>query len=69
MPQLPGPSILKPGTTYWMGNEMHYRQIGHCLTALAFGALGAVWSRLAFAFQARRDANSAAGHGSYLPEA
>jgi hypothetical protein len=55
--------ILKPGTTYWMGNEVHYRQIGHCLIALAFGALGAVWSRIVFAFQARRDAHSAAGRG------
>jgi hypothetical protein len=57
--------ILKPGTTYWMGNEMHYRQIGHCLLALVFGALGAVWSRLVFAFQARRVANSAPGPGFY----
>ena len=52
--------IVKPGTTYWMGSEVHYRQIGHCLLALLFGALGAVWSRLVFAFQARRVAQSAA---------
>jgi hypothetical protein len=48
------PYILKPGTTYWMGNEVNYRQVGHCLIALAFGALGAFWSRLVFVFQARR---------------
>jgi hypothetical protein len=58
MPQLAPPYILKPGTTYWTGNELNYRQIGHCLIALVFGALGAVWSRIAFAFHARRDPRS-----------
>ena len=53
------PYILKPGTTYWMGNEVNYRQIGHCLLALVFGVLGAVWSRLVFVFQDRRTRTSA----------
>ena len=48
------PSILKPGTTYWMGNEAHYRQVGHCLLALVFGALGALWFRIVYSFHARR---------------
>jgi hypothetical protein len=54
MPFVTQQYIVKPGTTYWMGNEVNYRQVGHCLTALAFGALGALWTRLAFALQARR---------------
>ena len=69
MPSSAQQYILKPGTTYWMGNEVHYRQIGHCLLALAFGVFGAVWSRLVFAFQARRAAQSAAGREFYSPEA
>ncbi len=45
-PTLSGsPTIIKPGTTYWMGDERHYRQVAHCLLALALGAFGAFWFR------------------------
>jgi hypothetical protein len=54
IPQFEMPQILKPGTTYWMGNELNYRQVGHCLLALAFGALGTLWFRIVYAFHARR---------------
>ena len=57
MPTILGPQILKPGTTYWMGDERHYRQVAHCLLALAFGAFGAFWSRHVYSFQLRRSSS------------
>jgi hypothetical protein len=59
MPSIPGgPLIIKPGTTYWMGDERHYRQVAHCLLALAFGAFGAFWSRQVYSFQLRRSSSA-----------
>ncbi len=49
-----GPLIIKPGTTYWMGDERHYRQVAHCLLALALGAFGAFWFRFVYSLQFSR---------------
>jgi hypothetical protein len=54
IPLIQAPYIVKPGTTFWTGSEVHYRQVSHCLLALVFGVLGAAWFRLVYSFQARR---------------
>jgi hypothetical protein len=48
------PTIIKPGTVFWQGNRVNYLQIGHCLGAVLFGCLGALWSRVAYARRHRR---------------
>jgi hypothetical protein len=53
------PYIVKPGSPIWAGNPVHFRQVGHCLLALLFAVVGALWSRVAYA-----RANRPAGRGS-----
>jgi hypothetical protein len=64
---MPPRFILKPGTTPWLGSDVHYRQVGHCLATILFGTIGAAWSRLAYRVRTRAERPSGPEEASPEP--